>query len=126
MRARTALVTTAALLALAGCGSSGGSSSGSPAPVQTLNQPTSVRQVAAELHLTRLSVCGPAPAGGVTDSGVAYRGSERIGIDTFPGPAQRDAWKKLSANFGVAPFAQGRDWVAYKATDQSAKGCGTA
>jgi hypothetical protein len=68
MRARTALIAGAAMLALAGCGSSGGSSSSgggspapvqssssSPAPVQTLNQPTSVRQVAAELHLTRLS-----------------------------------------------------------------------
>jgi hypothetical protein len=106
-------------LLLAACGSSSGQ-----VQVQKLSQPPSVRQVAAQLHLTGLTVCGPAPLGGVTDSGVAYRHGERIGIDTFPGPAQRDKWKKLSAGLGVAPFAQGTDWVAYKATDQSAKGCG--
>jgi len=115
-----ALAASAAIAAIAAI-----SACGSPAArTTTLQGPTSVQAVASELHLTGLTDCGPAPLGGVTDSGTAYEGSERIGIDTFPGPQQRDAWKRTSADFGVVPFAQGPDWVAYKAADQQAKGCG--
>jgi hypothetical protein len=66
---------------------------------------------------------GEGTAVGVTDAGTAYLGAERIGIDIFPTTAVRDAWKKASANFGVIPIAQGADWVAYKALDQTATGC---
>lgn len=104
------------IFAVAGCGSSSGQA-------EHLPQPTTVRQVAGQLKATGLAMCGSAPGGGVTDSGTAYLGRERIGIDTFPGSSQRDSWKKTAAGFGVAPFEQGPDWVAYKATDQTAKGC---
>ena len=82
---------TAAVLAAGLLAAECGSAASSIAPVQTLSQPTSVGQIAAQLHLTGLTVCGPAPLGGLTDSGVAYRGRERIGIDTFPGPAPQRA-----------------------------------
>jgi hypothetical protein len=61
--------------------------------------------------------------GGVADSGTAYQGSERIGIDTFATTTVRDDWIHTSASFGVVPLVEGGTWVAYKATDQSAKGC---
>jgi hypothetical protein len=61
--------------------------------------------------------------GGVTDSGTAYQGSERIGIDTFPGPDILATWEKTARNVGVVPFRQGTAWAVYKATDQTSKRC---
>jgi hypothetical protein len=102
----------AAAITLAGCG-------GGPPP-----QPPSVRQVAAQAGATRVSVCGPAPGGGVTDSGVAYRGATRLGIDTFPTPEVRDRWIKTAQGFGVAVLQEGDTWVVYRALDQHTRGCG--
>jgi hypothetical protein len=72
----------------------------------------------------RLSVCGAAPGGGVSDSGTAYRGATRVGIDTFPAQAVRDKWIKTAQGFGVVVLQEGSTWVLYRATDQHAKGCG--
>lgn len=87
-------------------------------------QPPTPQVVAQNLHATGFTDCGPAPIGGVTDSGTAYLNAERIGIDTFPGADVRDNWEKASRDFGIVPFAQGDTWVAYKAVDQKARGCG--
>ncbi len=46
------------------------------------------RRTASPDRPHRMRAC---PLGGLTDSGVAYRGRERIGIDTFPGPAPQRA-----------------------------------
>lgn len=84
---------------------------------------TGPAQVAALMSATGFTDCGPHPLGGVSGSGTAYLAGARIGIDTFAGPAQRDSWLQVSADFGIVPLRQGANWVAYKATDQTAKGC---
>jgi hypothetical protein len=61
--------------------------------------------------------------GGVTDSGTAYQGHERVGINTFPTTTQLTSWIAQAADFGVVPLQKGKSWVIYKATDQTAKGC---
>ncbi len=95
-----------------------------PAVVQEMPVSLGVTQVAALLHAARVTDCpGSGSLVGVTDSGFAYLGSERIGINTFPGPDIRDRWVTAVRNFGVMPFAQGSTWVAYKAVDQTAKTC---
>jgi hypothetical protein len=120
--ART-LALGAGAIVIAACG---GSSPASPpaGPVATVAQPPTVAQVAASVHATAVTDCGPAPAGGVTGSGTAMLGAERITIDIFPGPGARDSWKKIGAQLGIAPFAQGPDWVAYKSVSQTGRGCG--
>ena len=127
MNARKIAVVIVAAIGVAGCGGQAvhhaASAPAAPSSVQTLPQPPTPQQVATTLHATGFTDCGPAPGGGVTDHGTAYLRSERIGIDTFPGPGIRDSWKKVAAGFGIAPFAQGTTWVAYKATAQHAKGC---
>ncbi len=127
MNARKIAVVIVAAIGVAGCGGQAvhhaASAPAAPSSVQRLPQPVTPQQVATELKATGFTDCGPAPTGGVTDSGTAYLGSERIGIDTFPSPDIRDGWKKVSAGFGIAPFAQGNTWVAYKAVAQHAKGC---
>jgi hypothetical protein len=95
-------------------------STAAPHPVAT---PSSARDVAAVLHAGAFSDCGPRPLGGVTDSGTAYLGGHRIGINTFPGPDIRDQWKKTARGFGVVPFEEGPTLVAYRSLDQQAKGC---
>ena len=92
--------------------------------VTSLPQPPTASAVAAQLGATGFTDCGPAELGGVSDYGTAYKGSERIAIDTFPGPAQRDSWKKAAAPFGIAVAWQGATWVAYRAPHQAAHGCG--
>jgi hypothetical protein len=134
--AKLAAATFAALMiaGLAACGGAGHPASpasspaasvqaSSPSP-QYLPTPPTLSQVAAELHATRVTDCGPAPAGGVTDSGIAHLGSERIGIDLFPSPDIRDGWKKLAAGFGIVVIAQGPTWAAYNASIQVGPACG--
>lgn len=123
--ARAAAGTAAvAVLALAACSSGGSTASSGVGPVTTVQQPPSASAVASALHITGFTDCGPAPTGGVTDSGTAYKGSERVGIDTFPSQDIRDGWIKTAAKVGVVPAWEGTTWVAYRATKQSAKGCG--
>ena len=100
------------LAAIAGCG-------GQAAPAQ----PPDIHQIAARAGATQLSVCGAAPGGGVSDSGVAYRGATRVGIDTFPTQAVKDKWIKTAQGFGVVVLQEGSTWVLYRAVDQRAKGC---
>src|SRR5215469_12975659 len=88
----------AATLALADCAST--------AARTRVATPSSARDVAAVLHAGGFSDCGPRPLGGVTDSGTAYLGGHRIGINTFPGPDIRDQWK-TARGFGVVPFEEG-------------------
>lgn len=111
---------------VAGCGSSAPQPPSS-APLRAASsapaQPPSVTRVAAQVGATRVSVCGPAPGGGVTDSGVAYRGATRLGIDTFPGLKVRDRWIKTAQGFGVVVLQEGDTWVVYRAVDQHAEGC---
>lgn len=111
---KRALITVAVLL-LCAC-------SGAPA-VTSLPQPPTASAVAAQLGATGFTDCGPAALGGVSDSGTAYKGSERIDIDTFPGPVQRDSWKKAAAPLGIAVAWQGASWVAYRTPLQSGHGC---
>lgn len=83
----------------------------------------SVSSVASSLGAVSAISCGPAPLGGVSDSGTAMLGPVRIGIDVFPSSVQRDAWKTSAASLGISPMAQGSQWVAYKALNQHATGC---
>jgi hypothetical protein len=106
---------TTAVLLLAACGSA-------PA-VTSLPQPPTASAVAAQLGATGFTDCGPAELGGVSDSGTAYKGGERIAVDTFPGTAQRDSWKKAVAPLGIAVAWQGADWVAYRVPRQAGRGC---
>lgn len=92
---------------------------GTPA---VLTQPPSAAAVSSQLHLTGFTDCGPAPLGGVTDSGVAYSGSVKYGIDTFPAVTERNTWVQTAAQFGVVVDTETATWVLYSATDQ-AKGC---
>jgi len=112
-----AALSTAALAALTACGS------GTSSSVTQVPQPPSASSVAQQLGLTGFTDCGPAPTGGVTDSGTGLKGSERIGIDTFPSQDVRDTWIKTAAKLGVVPAWESGTWVAYKALTQSAKGC---
>jgi hypothetical protein len=84
---------------------------------------TSAAQVTALLHAAQFTDCGSSPAGGVTDAGSAYIGTEKIGINVFPDTSGRDIWVKLAADFGVVVTWQGPDWVAYRALNQSATPC---
>lgn len=113
-------ITLAAGLAAltAGAAGCGGNQPGPPP------QPPSVHQVAAQTGAKRLSDCGPAPGGGVSDSAVAYRGATRVGIDTFPTQAVRDKWIKTAQGYGVVVLAEGSTWVLYRAVNQRGKGCG--
>ena len=106
-----------AALLLAGC-SGHASQAGTP-----LATPPAAGDVARLLHAARFTDCGPAPGGGVTDSGTAYLDGKRIGIDTFPSADVRDRWEKAARGVGVAPFRQAPQWVAYRAVDHDAKGC---
>jgi hypothetical protein len=82
-----------------------------------------IAQVASALHADRVTSCGKSPAGGVVDSGTAYLGRERIGIDIFADLSARNSWKVVAASAGVVPAEQGTDWVAYRALSQSGKAC---
>jgi hypothetical protein len=86
-------------------------------------QPATARQVAAQLGASGFTDCGPAPAAGVTDAGVAYLGGRKIAIDTFPGPGIRDQWLSAVRSFGIVPFRQGAQWVAYASTSPGMRGC---
>lgn len=86
--------------------------------------PVTAQSVASSLHLKGFTGCGPVPTGGVYDSGTAYQGTVRVGINTFPTPAVRDNWETAAAYMGVIPFAAGPQWVVYKAVSQHATGCG--
>jgi hypothetical protein len=101
------------VLGSVGCGSSG---------ITVPPQPPTVTQVAAMIHASGGSSCGPAIGVGVVDDGVAYVPGEKIGIDIFANSTVRNNWEKMSANFGVVPLEQGPDWVAYRALSQT-KGC---
>ena len=119
-----AWIAAAALAAAAGLAACGGTSSPSPVGQVTRNPAPAVptiAQVASALHATGATDCGRAPLGGVVDSGTAYLGSERIGIDTFAGSPARNAWLKVAASAGVVPLAQRTDWVSYKALSQWGK-----
>jgi hypothetical protein len=114
---RYAVAGVLSVLLLAGC-SGHASQAGTPAAA-----PPAASAVARLLHAAGFTDCGPAQGGGVTDSGTAYLDGKRIGIDTFPGADVRDRWEKTARNFGVVPFRQDSQWVAYVAVDQNAKGC---
>jgi len=112
-----ALAIAATLIPLAACAGNG---SGNSLPAN----PTP-SQIAQANHLTQFADCGPAPLGGVTDTGVAYdQTGKRFGIDTFPTKTQRDQWLTTAEQVGVAPRSEGDTWVLYSATDQATKGCG--
>jgi hypothetical protein len=106
------------LASLAACGTGGSSS------VSTPPQPPSASQVAAQIGASSFKDCGPAPLGGVTDSGKARYQGKWIGIDTFPGKSVRDTWAATAAKFGIVPLMETDTWVMYKATTQ-AGGCNT-
>ncbi len=107
------LLAAAGIMMLAYC-------AGSPAAPQ----PVTAQSVAAQLHLTGFTGCGPVPTGGVYDSGTAYQGSMRVGINTYSSPSVRDDWELAAGYMGVIPFAYGPQWVAYKAVNQHVTGCG--
>jgi hypothetical protein len=91
---------------------------------QTLPQPPTVAQVAGFLHATYPTPCtGANPIVGIVNSGVAWVGHEKIGIDVFQNSTVRNSWKTMSADYGVSPFAQGPQWVAYKALSQTGGLC---
>jgi hypothetical protein len=128
-----ALSALAVAAALAGCASSGSTPGASPHPgtsgsvqwaTATPALPT-VAQVAAEMKATRVTGdCGGGALVGVTDSGYAYRGTERIEINVFSSDALRDRWETtIAADTGVVIVAQGANWVAFKALNQSGTGC---
>jgi hypothetical protein len=124
----------AAVAALAGCASPGGTPS-APRPaaapasgsVQWATTPAlpTVAQVAAQMHATRASGhCGGGELVGVEESGYAYLGAERIAINVFPSDTLRDNWVAgIGANTGVTVVATGTDWVAFKALSQAGTGC---
>jgi len=116
MKARTvpAGLAVAVTMTLAACSSS---------DPGELPQPPTAAQVAAQLHLTGFTDCGPLPLSGVTDSGTAYRGAKRIGLDTFPGQDERDNWEDTALQLGIVPLYQDSTWVAYVAVYQSGEGC---
>lgn len=131
----TALVISglaAAAVALAGCSSGAASTVAQQDPaasssVQWMPTPKlpTVAQVAVEMGATGATGnCGGGAVVGVTDSGTAHLGGERIGINIFPTDTLRDSWEKgIAANVGVIVVAQGQDWVAYKALNQTGTGC---
>lgn len=106
-----------ALFALAAC------SSGSSSSITQVPQPPSATSVAQQLGLTAFTDCGPAPLGGVADSGIGYKDSVRYGVDTFPSQDIRDTWLKSAAHLGVVPLWEGTTWAAYKTATQAVKGC---
>jgi hypothetical protein len=122
----------AAALALAGC-SSGAASTGAqqhPVPsgsVQWLTAPKTptVAQVAAEMGANGVTDChGGGEGVGAADTGTAYLGKKRLGINVFPTDALRNSWETgVAASAGVTVVAQGQDWVAYKALNQAGTGC---
>lgn len=118
--------------ALAGCASGATSSAGvrprpaTSASVQWIAAPKTptMARIAAEMHATGVSDhCGGGEAFGVTDSGTASLGKERIGINVFATAALRDSWRTTTASMGVIIVAQGRWWVAYKDLSQTGTGC---
>jgi hypothetical protein len=118
--------------ALAGCASGATSSAGvqsrpaTSSSVQFLPPPKTptVEQVAAEMHATGATGnCGGGAGVGAVDTGTAYLGKTRIGIDVFPTAALRDSWETESACLGVTLIAQGKWWAAYKALSQTGTGC---
>ena len=116
-------ITAAAVLTaplLAACSSS------PAAPAQSapaVPGPQSAAQIARQAGATGFTDCGPAPIGGVTDSGAAYMHGKRVGIDTFPSAKQRDTWLATAADFGIVPSQKGDTWVLYISVNQKAKGC---
>lgn len=123
----------AAAAALAGCSAGAASSpagaQSSPAAsssVQWIPAPKtpSVAQVAAQMGATGATGnCGGGAGVGAVDTGTAYLGKERIGINIFPNDTLRDSWKTVSAGLGVTVIAEGNDWVAYKSLSQTGTGC---
>jgi hypothetical protein len=121
--------------ALAGCASSGGTGAtpgASPHPaasgsVQWATTPAlpTVAQVAAQMKATGATGnCGGGTAVGITDSGYAHLGKERVAINIFPSNTLRNSWETgIAANAGAVIVAQGTDWVAYKALNQAGTGC---
>jgi hypothetical protein len=127
-----ALSALAVAAALAGCASSGSTPGASPHPgtsgsVQWATTPAlpSVAQVAAEMKATGATGnCGGGAAVGITDSGYAHLGKERVAINIFPSNTLRNSWETgIAANAGAVIVAQGTDWVAYKALNQAGTGC---
>lgn len=122
-RAAKPVIVTVVLAALAIAGCSAGPTA-QPA-VQRLPQPTTVQQIGTLLHLTGVTDCadGSGSAVGVTDTGIGWKAGTKYAFDTFANSAVRDQWKKTVTSFGIVPVWQGSDWVAYKSTNQAAKGC---
>ncbi len=121
-----AAVVVLAAAACSGADSSGtapGSAPPTAASPRQLAQPPSARQVAAQIGATRFTDCGPAPLGGVQDNGTAWYGGYKLGIDTFAGATQRNAWLRVAADAGVSPLFEGPDWVAYRAVTQDGGSC---
>ncbi len=122
----------AVVAALAGCGAGAASTPaqdhpGASAGVQWMPSPETptVAQAAAQMHATGVTGnCGGGAGVGAVDTGAAYLGKERIGINIFPSNTLRDTWEKgVAASFGITIIAQGADWVAYKALSQTGTGC---
>jgi hypothetical protein len=83
--------------------------------------PPTARQVAQQIGATGFTECGKALLYS-TDSGTAYIGREKIGINTFGNQKARDAWLNDAEPLGVTAFRESSTWVAYVALSQSA-GC---
>jgi hypothetical protein len=132
-RSAAALTATAlTAVTLAACGASAASTAAQPHPstsssVQWIPAATlpTVPQVAAEMGATgAVGNCGGGTAVGVIDSGSAYLGKERIGINVFASDTVRNTWETgIAANVGAVIVAQGQNWVAYKALNQTGTGC---
>lgn len=99
-------------------------STSAPSGVQSVPQPETAEQAAASLGTAGFTDCGASGAlAGVVDSGTAQYHGYRIGINTFAGTKQRNAWISEVANFGIVPKWEGSNWVAYKAQSQHGQAC---
>jgi hypothetical protein len=92
---------------LAGCGSAS-QPAGSPAthaqaPVAVQQLP-SARDIAAQLHGTRFADKNiKANLWGMTSAGTFWIGNQKYAVNVFNSKELRDAWLKVSKQFGVNP-----------------------
>jgi len=104
------IVTGAAALALAGCGT---------AAYSVPPQPPDAAQVARILGATGFKAMAAGVSIGVVSGGTAIWHGKLIGIDTFASHAALQDWLPAAEELGVVPSAEGATWVAYPSVSGS-------
>jgi hypothetical protein len=96
-----AAIIAGVIMIMGGCSSN--ESNDPDGTVVTVQQPLTAHQIADKIGCTQFKGLPVTGVLYVVNLGTCYRDGKKYAIDTFATTAARDAWLKVSENFGVVP-----------------------